>query len=272
MVTAPFLRHPMMTARAMLSLANLTGGRVAIGLGLGGSAVASIGRRPATLQQTRDYLMAVRDLLNGESVTWDGVTTAPLVNAEHIPIYLAAEGPKALRLAGEIADGVIVTVGLNHDVVTHSVETARSGATDAGRRPDDLTFWGMGYVSVRDTYDQAIDDIAAFLAVHGGLGMQRAHAREMVPPELKDKFAELMAAYSATEHVVVGAEQSKLVKTLGLTDYLAGLTAIAGTPEQVRDCVSGLEKLGVSCVLAPLPGNVDPDGTLRRFRDAVAGS
>src|SRR5205085_2613964 len=100
------------------------------------------------------------------------------------------------------------------------------------------TFWGMGYVSVRDTYDQAIDDIAAFLAVHGGLGMQRAHAREMVPPELTDKFAELMAAYSAAEHVVVGAEQSKLVKTLGLTDYLAGLTAIAGTPEQVRDCVS----------------------------------
>jgi 5,10-methylenetetrahydromethanopterin reductase len=269
MVTAPYLRHPMMLARSMLSLAQLCDGRVVIGLGYGGSATASIGRPAASLAYLRDFVSALRDLLNGESIVWDGMKCSPLVGAHPIPIYIAAEGPKALRMAGAIADGVVVTVGHNLDIVDHRLAGARAGALDAGRDPDQLELWGMGYVSVRPSRREAIDDISAFLAVHGGLGMQRPYMRAMVPPELDGKLQQLIDAYSTTEHTVVGGQQAQLVERLGLTDFLAGLTSLVGTADEVKALVAVLETRGMSCVFAPLPGNVDPLGTLRRFHDAV---
>src|SRR5438105_9368575 len=270
-VTTPFLRHPVVLARAMLSVSDLADGRVTIAIGSGGSAVGAIGRGPSTMRQLREYVLAVRVLLNGESVTWDGHRTEPLVRAHPMPIYIPADGPNSLRLAAEIADGVIINAGMAMPFVDQRVDAIRAATKDAGRNPDEIAIWCYSYVSLRDTSEAAIADITAFLAVRGGLWMQKPYARALVPPELEEAVERMVREYTTTEHTVVGSRQAELVAGLGLADWLAGLTALAGTPGDVAAGVQRLEERGVSLVFAALPGNADPEGTLRRFRDAVPG-
>ncbi|WP_052745236.1 LLM class flavin-dependent oxidoreductase [Streptomyces sp. WM6386] len=193
----------------------------------------------------------------------------PLTRARPLPLYLAADGPRALRLAGELADGVVIGVGLSLDLVAQKIDTVRAAARDAGRDPDAIDFWGMGFVSVRDSRAEADHDISAFLAATGGMGLKSAHMRAIVPPELLGAVEELERRYDPTVHVVVGSPQARLVEELGLTDFLVGLRGVTGSPQEVRAYADELEKLGVSCLLAPLPGNVDPEGMLTRLSAAV---
>src|SRR6516225_1698040 len=72
MVAVPFLRHPVIHARAMSSLAELTGGRVIFGLGTGASGATGTGNRPATQDEMREYIRVLRALLNGEEAVWQG--------------------------------------------------------------------------------------------------------------------------------------------------------------------------------------------------------
>jgi 5,10-methylenetetrahydromethanopterin reductase len=269
MVTTPLLRHPLVLARALSSLSELSSGRIVLGIGAGGSAVASIGRGPARLDHLRAYVLAVRDLLNGEPVVWDGHRTAPLVNAHPVPIYVAADGPRSLELAGEVADGVVVTGCQALDVVDRRLDTLRTAAKDAGRDPAEIDVWVMSYVSIRSTRAEAIDDITSYLAVMGGLWLRKPYARALVPPELEDRVAEMARRYDPSEHVVVGAPQAQLVQELGLTDFLADLTAMAGTAGEVGATIRALEERGVSTLIASLAGHADPDGTLRRLDEIL---
>ncbi len=268
-VTTPFLRHPLTLARAMLSVSELTDAEVVIGFGAGESAPAGLGRRGGTLAEVREYVLALRALLNGESAMWDGRKTSPLSGARPLRIFLAADGPKQLRLAGEIADGAIVIMGFDMRVVDWRLEQVRDGARDAGRDPAEIEIWATTFASVRDSRSEAIDDIAAYLAMIGSLGMERAWRRELVPPELQDAIEEMRKHYDPKQHIVVGSPMTKKMQELGLTDFLAGLCGLAGTAEDVRSALARLEEREISCVLAAVTGGVDPEGTLRRFAAAA---
>lgn len=269
MVTTPGLRHPSVTAGAMSSLHQLTGGRVVLTIGSGGSAVGSVGRKPAGQREMRTYVEAVRSLLGGGAAEVDGRTAVPLQQARPVPIYMSGDGPKALRLAGEIADGVVIGLGMSVDVVANKIATVREAAKAAGRDPDAIDVWGLAFTSVRDDPDQAKSDITAFLASVGGMGLKAPHMRALIPPELRGAVAELEERYDPRQHVVVGGAGARLVEELGLVDFLVGLRGVTGTPAQVRDYAAEIEKLGVTHLLAALPGSADPDGTLSRLAQAV---
>lgn len=271
MVTAPFLRHPAATVGAAASLHELTGGRFQLTLGLGGSAAASLGRPQAKISEIREYASAVRDLLGGQSTTVDGFTTVALARARSLPLYLAVDGPRSLRLAGEIADGVVISVGLSLDLVERKIQAVRDAARGAGRDPDAIDIWGLGFVSVRDSRAEGNADISAFLASTGAMGLRAPHMRAIIPPELLGAVEQLERSYDPTEHVVVGGRQALMVEEFGLTDFLVGLHGVTGNPAQVRDYTAALEKLGVTCLIAPLPGSVDPEGTLTRLSAALRG-
>ena len=72
MVTNPVTRHPGVTASAMATLDELTGGRTFLGLGTRDTALVNLGQRPATVARLRRYITAVKGLLAGEEVEWDG--------------------------------------------------------------------------------------------------------------------------------------------------------------------------------------------------------
>ena len=97
-VTSPFVRHPIINANAMCSLADAYGDRFVLGLSTGGSNVMAIGHAPANQAEIRDYFRgAAPAYLPGEPGQYAGAPVSALRHARRIPIFYSAFGPKALR-------------------------------------------------------------------------------------------------------------------------------------------------------------------------------
>ena len=138
-VTTFETRHPSVTAAAARTVAELAPGRTILGVGSGDSAIKLLGMKPTRLAEMRRNISAVRRLLEGNPATYAGREIhlhGPTTDA--VPVYMAATGPKALQLAGEIADGVIVLAGLAPPLLEQALGNIRSGAARAGRSLDDL--------------------------------------------------------------------------------------------------------------------------------------
>ena len=132
-------RHASVTAAAAGTLDELARGRVVLGVGTGDSSIKTLGMKPTRLDRMREQIMLTRALLAGEPVEFDGrrmqLETPP---AEHVPIYLAANAPKALALAGELCDGVIFLAGFQPDLLRTILERVTEGASRAGRSIEEL--------------------------------------------------------------------------------------------------------------------------------------
>ena len=153
-----------------------------------------------------------------------------------------------LRLAGELADGVIVTGCRAMEVVDRRLEVLREAAQGAGREPAAVDVWAMTYVSIADTREKAVADVAPYLAVMGGLWLRKPYARALVPAELDEAASTMIEHYNPAEHVVVGSPQAKLVQELDLADFLADTTAVVGTPDEVRATLRGFQERGMSAL------------------------
>ncbi len=268
LVTSPFMRHPLVTAAALSSIDDLSGGRVALGLATGGSTVLAIGRPPATQSEIRAELAALKGLFAGEAIEWQGASVKPPRFARKIPIYYSAFGPKALALAGEQADGVILFAGERHlEALAHRIAAVRDAATSAGRDPAAIDIWVVSYASVRPTRAQAIDDLKAFIVVNG-MAIRTPDALAQVPTQFHGKIAQLHARYDPTEHVVVGGRNVALMEELGLTDFLSEFDTLAGPVEAASDMLRKLAALGVSTFIAALPGHAAPLETMRGLAQA----
>lgn len=263
LVTSPFMRHPLVTANALCSIDDLSGGRVALGLATGGSTVLAIGRMPATQVEIRAEMAALQALFAGQGIEWQGAAVKPLRFPRPIPIYYSAFGPKAIALAGERADGVILFAGERHlDDLAARIAAVRRAAGAAGRDPAALDIWVVSYASVRPTRAQAIDDLGAFIAVNA-MAMRTPEAMAKVPTQFQAGIAEMQARYDPTEHVVVGGRNVSLMRELGLTDYLADFDTLAGPVETATEMLNALQEMGVSTFIAALPGHAEPLETMR---------
>ena len=160
-VVNPFTRNPALTAMSAATLDRISGGRFLLGLGRSDRWVVQnrMGiryRNPrASLEET---VKTVRSLLSGGSVTSDegqfrlnrvGLATLPV--QERLPIYLAAIGPRALRLAGAVADGVLLNAYTPSSYVSYAAAEVRDAAREAGRDPDEVDIACM--LVVRPTED-----------------------------------------------------------------------------------------------------------------------
>ena len=161
-VTNPFTRHASVLAGGIQTVEELAPGRVKFVLGTGYTSASTIGRKPATLAEMRECIRTVRTLLAGESVDFAG-TPGRLGYAakRRIPIIMAASGPKAIELAGEIADGVLLLVGFNRGIVETALGYLERGAKRAGRR---------------------LADLEIIWAVRTGMAATTAEARRMARP------------------------------------------------------------------------------------------
>ena len=272
LVTSPFMRHPLVSANALCSLDDLTGGRVALGLATGGSTVMAIGRMPATQTEIRAEFAAYKALFAGQGFEWEGRAVKPLRFPRPIPIYYSAFGPKALALAGEQADGVIIFVGQEHlDAAKPKIAAVRDAATRAGRKADAIDIWAVSYISVRPTKAEAIDDLKAFIAVNA-MAMRTPEALAALPENIRPLIVEFQKHYDPTEHVVVGGRNVALMDEFGLTDFLQQFETIAGPAPVTTDVMRRLDAMGVSTLIAALPGHAAPLETIRGLaaaRDAM---
>lgn len=152
--THPYTRHPGVTANALASLDELSGGRARLAIGAGDRPVGELGHRPAPVATVRAMVAAVRRLLAGETVDAGGPVALRgarlTVPAPRLPIYLAASGPAMLELAGEVADGVLFFSGVAPAGVAFAREHVGRGAARAGRDPAGLDVGCTVAGSLRD--------------------------------------------------------------------------------------------------------------------------
>jgi len=159
--------------------------------------------------------------------------------SRRVPVYLAAEGPKTLELAGRVADGVIVGTGLTPEVIRLSLDAIARGARAAGRTLDDLDVWWFAKTNVADSRDAAIAPITMALAASANHAFRFTLDGKGVPVDLHERIRGLQREYDAHHHEVAGAGNAGLTDRWGLTDYLADRFAVAGSPD---DCVAQLRR------------------------------
>ena len=272
-VTNPFTRHASVLASSIQTVEDMAPGRVKCVIGTGYSSASTIGRKPATLAEMRTCIGAVKTLLAGEKVNWNG-TPAGLsyASGRRIPVLMAASGPKAMELAAEIADGVLLLIGFNRPLVERALDHVERGAKRAGRRMEDLEIIWAVRTGTASTIEEA-RRIARPVAVHWALRWQgevleRAGIRWpkldvpdavwKVYPDLShaDDWEAAIAVTSFVPDEVV----AQVCDALGL----------AGTPEYCADRIVEMTKLGVrNLYLMPFQTFAPPEAEIAAFRDVI---
>ena len=137
--TNPVTRHPMVLASLAHSLEEIAPERVRLTVGPGYLAVGNIGRPRATVEAMRRAILTIRRLLRGERVEFNGVETRLRnLTDRPTPVFMTAAGPRMVELAGEVADGALLLVGLHPRAVEAARRRLEIGAARAGRNLDDF--------------------------------------------------------------------------------------------------------------------------------------
>ena len=162
-VLTPTMRyHPSIVAQGFATLACLNPGRVFLGVGTG----EALNETPATAAlwpgakvrraMLREAITLIRELWSQERVSFDGeyyrTDRATIYDKpeQMIPIYIAASGPLAAKLAGRLGDGFIATSGKDPQLYVDLMGKLAEGAQDAGRDPDQID----KYIEIKVSYDR----------------------------------------------------------------------------------------------------------------------
>ena len=232
-VTNIVFRHPTVIAGAAASLNEISKGRAILGLGTGDGPVYSQGLKATPLKQFEEGIRLIRHLVQGQSAAFPtGKIGLGFTINKPAPIYVSAEGPKGLRLAGRCADGVILGTGFDLRVFEWAKQKIREGATEAGRNESEIAIIAAGMLCLRDDGNEARRIVRNRLA-------NRAHHNfrftyETVPPEELDGVKKFMAGFD-----VMKPMEERVDPDL-VNDYLVRRFSIAGTP---KECIERIEEL-----------------------------
>jgi probable F420-dependent oxidoreductase len=139
MVTNPGTRDWSVLASMFATLNDEYGNRTICGIGRGDSALRYIGRPPVTLATLSSAMSVIKGLAEGREVIHHGQSLRiPWVRGGRLPVWMAGYGPKALRLAGEQADGYILQTA-DPDIARWTFGAVRAAAAAAGRDPSSVT-------------------------------------------------------------------------------------------------------------------------------------
>jgi 5,10-methylenetetrahydromethanopterin reductase len=261
-VTNPITRDPSVVAAAMATLEELIPGRVRLSIGAGDSSVETLGKKPARLAYLEQSVQLIRALIAGETVTHPDsqapvhlTYTAP---ETYVPIHVAVSSPRIHRLAGRVADGAIVLVGIDRAFLEASRHELEAGAAETGR---DLVADGFRVVcwtpcSIQDDGKAARSAVKA----HVARVLKRPLPFEMSPAEM-EIVRKIREDYEYYEHMVVGTQHGEVV-----TDELAEKFAICGTPAEARDQLERLAATGLVDEIAIIPHSQNPADRERIIR------
>jgi len=255
-VTNPLTRHPTVTAAAMAALSELSEGRAVLGLGAGDSAVFGLGWRPAKVAAVEAALRFFGPVLRGEAGLWEGRSYQLPALAAPVPVFLAASRPRMCRLAGELADGVILMGPAQPDQVAAQVGWVQEGLTAAGRPRQAVQVLLMTTLSAQADAAAALADVRSWAATEARLLADLPQ----LPPSLlpfADEIQAARATYDYTQHLSVHAGHQGSV-----SDALTATLAVTGTPEVCAQRLRTLGATGIDGFIFPLLGG----GRLERLR------
>ncbi|MDA0263011.1 MAG: LLM class flavin-dependent oxidoreductase [Chloroflexi bacterium] len=246
-----FSRTPLITAMSAAGLAAVSGDRFILGLGVGNPPAVEEGhgvpyKQP--LEHLRDMVRIIRGLLQGEEVTHDGkaikVMGASLGVAapkSKLPIYVAALRPRMLQLAGEVADGVLLS-WTAASYLEQAIGIVRDAAAKAGRDPDDVAI--SGYVRIAVT-----DDLAA-----GQASLQRQIAGYASGAHYRAFFEN--SGFSQEMGGVIPAKRHEADPTsaAAISQRMQHELGVVGTAEACNARLDELRQMGLTKpVIAPVP-------------------
>jgi alkanesulfonate monooxygenase SsuD/methylene tetrahydromethanopterin reductase-like flavin-dependent oxidoreductase (luciferase family) len=281
----PGLRDAATTASAIATVNRLAPGRVFMGTGTGYTARETFGLRAVSPMRVRDYAHAVRGLLSGDEIVHrigqaerairfrhqDGLST----NTQHpVPIYVGADGPKALRSAGEAGDGVVLSLK-NADLTSNAVDvlgaaiaSASAAATEYGRSFEDAYVMWSTFICVLEPGESAASPrslehvgAAAMMAYHS----YACHPEiaEYLPPPIRDRIEiyerEVLSRLGVPrERIYQEAHAGHLARLLDgeaavLTEEIIRMTSLVGTADEIAALLRELEGAGLNNVTFWIP-------------------
>jgi 5,10-methylenetetrahydromethanopterin reductase len=255
-VTNLVTRHPSVTAGAAASVDALSAGRLILGLGTGHSGVVNVGAAASSPVEFQRGLAEVRARL-----------AEAAGGTRRVPVYAAASGPRALRAAGAVADGVFVNYGLGPEHVRRARALIAEGAREARRSPEDVDVWWIACLDVDTDRETALAKLGNILGFVGAYVVGPAPERRDVPPALVEAMRELRRTYTTRR----GQMDPALTRRLGVFDYLRGRLAIAGTPEDCAGQVEAALAAGAHSLMFTVSLAVDPVRTVELFGRDVLG-
>lgn len=255
-------RTAIATAMAAATVDRLSDGRFLLGVGASGPQVAEgwHGHRyQRPLAHLRDYVTVVRTALDGKPVRHDGPEiTLPLPDSRgkeltlqtapvqrRLPIHLAAMGPRAAALAGEIADGWL-PIHFPPEHLAETLEHVRAGAARAGRDASRIEVSPMVMAMIDDDADYARDVIRPMLALYlGGMGTRGVNFYNRLAHRIGfgEAAGRVQDAYFEGD---LGAAMEEL------PDELVDALTLCGTPQRVRERLEAYRKAGATRLIAGL--------------------
>ena len=242
-VTNPITRHPSILANTFTSLNEISNGRAIIGIGTGWTGVFPIGLKPATIKQMEESIVTIRNLCSGNEAPGGEKGPYKMVTGKGaIPIYIAANQQRMLRLSGRVADGVILMGGANEDFTSWQIDLVRQGAEQVGRSMDEIKLHLWANISLADDREEARDDVSHWVASQAETFSKWKNLPEFLEPYKAD-FESASQSYDRLEHMSQHADHKRVVSG-ELIDYLA----LVGTAGECLERIRSLEPLGLNGV------------------------
>jgi 5,10-methylenetetrahydromethanopterin reductase len=245
-------RHPTVVASLARTLQELAPGRIALGLGAGASSTKPLGIPLATSNELREAIYTIRALLSGSSMAGpNGSLLTMEATFGACPIYLAATGPKRLRLAAEIADGALLHAGTTQEVLKPSLDSIAAGAQASDTDPNQLETIVSAVTVPNDDFSEAartLMPICVTMWQDGGgtllssagisIGERATTARDIASFDFKHA--------SSWDQAIDMASQLMTMKDAAA---FAHHFAFAGSGSEIAVKVTLLEELGTSQVM-----------------------
>ncbi|RFC71419.1 TIGR03842 family LLM class F420-dependent oxidoreductase [Streptomyces sp. AcE210] len=249
MVTNPGTRTWEVTASTFATLNDMYGNRTICGIGRGDSAMRVAGRKPNTLARISEAMKVIRALGRGDEADLGGtVIRFPWVrDGAQLPVWMAAYGPKALKMAGEEADGFILQLADPY-LTQYMIKAVRDAAAGAGRDPSEVKICvaAPAYVTADDSPEalaHAREECRWFGGMVGNhvadLVTKYGEHSSMVPDELTD-YIKARQGYDYAHHGRTGNPDTAFVP-----DEIVDRFCVIGTAQDHVEKLRALRDLGV---------------------------
>jgi alkanesulfonate monooxygenase SsuD/methylene tetrahydromethanopterin reductase-like flavin-dependent oxidoreductase (luciferase family) len=250
------LRGPVVMAQSLASLDELTAGRMTLAPGACTQSHAKVHALVANLNVTpaqvlKEYVEAIRLLLTGEKVSYHGqyvhfdkVGLAWRPIRTSIPIYLPATSKTGLRLAGQIADGVILNAVCSPEYTVNALKILRESAEAAGRDFSKFEVAQIINCSMEDDHKKALDQVRWEVATK----LDPVQISFIAGPKIR-----VGEPYIRKEDIPIfekayaSGGMKELIKAVP-DSYVEGMTA-SGTPDEVEKRVQQYRDAGVKIPL-----------------------
>jgi probable F420-dependent oxidoreductase len=226
-VTNPATRDPSVTASALATLDEISGGRMDLGIGRGDSSVRSLGKPPTTMKTLEQAATVIRDLVEGRSTEYEGVSLElPWTGKWQLPVWIAGYGPMALAMTGRIADGLILQLA-DPDLVRWMVGLMRDAAETAGRDPASIRVQAAAPAHV-GRIEECREHVRWFPRLVSG------HVVDLVNRYPGDKLPESLTGYIRDREGGVDRRDAEFGSSnaASVSDDVVDRFAIVGPPEE----------------------------------------